>query len=192
MALSAEDRYPTASDFRGALRRVGRSELPATSSTGNLCVTESALRAKTNQKVYRQALPASIDPFESYSILRPAETAWLLPKQGRQPAVVAAMLVIILLISVGAFYGVGQWTEAKDSLRDFARTTSSKSGSSLPAVHQTKSEKVRVGSSAPVTASTPSVDPTRKSEKQKRAPRRSDSARAKSPNLIPPPFSILP
>ena len=192
MAIRAEDRYPTASDFRGALRRVGRSEPPTAKSAGNLCVTESALGATINQTVVKQAPVSAIDPFDSYSILRPAETAWLIPKPGRQPAVIAAMLVIFLLISAGAFYGVGHWTEAKDSLRDFARTTPVRDRSSAPAVHQTKFEKTRTGSSGTVTVPTPAAGTPRKSERQKRAPRRSDSVRSKTPDITPPSFSILP
>jgi serine/threonine protein kinase len=190
MAISAEDRYPAASDFRGALRRVGRSETAA-APIDNLCLTESVQRVTIHPTVGWPARAAAIDPFDGYSILKPAETAWLNPQAGRQPAPIAAVLTILLMISAGVFYAFGHWPEARDSTRDFARATSGRDGS-VPSVRQTKSEKARTGGSGSVTVPATPTDTNRKSEKQKRAPHRSDSARSKSPNLAPPPFSILP
>src|SRR6267378_1829445 len=41
MALNAEDRYPTASEFRGALSRVGRSEIPSAKMIADHSIAES-------------------------------------------------------------------------------------------------------------------------------------------------------
>lgn len=192
MALSPEDRFPTASDFRGALRGVGRRETPV-AHTSDLCITESAGDSTINTTVVRRTPAASFDPFDSYSILKPAETAWLVPKQGRRPGVIAVALAICLTAGAGAFYGFGHWIDSKGSLMDYAKPTSGKDESGNATVHQSKSEKSHVN--APGTVSVPAAssgEASRKNEKQKHSPLRADSAHSKALNVKPPPFSIAP
>jgi serine/threonine protein kinase len=190
MALSPEDRYPTASEFRGALGGVGRRET-SVANASDLCITESA--GDLTIPVVRKAAAASFDPFDSYSILKPAETAWLVPKQGRRPGVIAAVLAIFLTAGAGAFYGFGHWIDSKVSLVDYAKATSGKDESRTATVHQSKSEKSHVNASGTVSApATSNIEATRKNEKQKRSLRRADSAHSKAPNIRPPPFSISP
>jgi serine/threonine protein kinase len=190
MALSPEDRFPTASEFRGALRGVGRGETPVAKTSG-LRVAESA--GDSTIPVVRKTPTASIDPFDSYSILKPAETAWLVPKQGWRPGVIAAVLAIFLTAGAGAFYGFGHWIDSKVSLMDYAKATSGKDESGTATVHQSKSEKSRVNASGTVSVpATSSSEATRKNEKQKRSLRRANSAHSKALNVTPPPFSILP
>jgi serine/threonine protein kinase len=193
MALSPEDRYPTASEFRGALSRVGRSEIPSAKMIADPSIADSVGDATLHTRVIRKGSVASIDPFHSYSILRPAETAWQVPKQGRHPGVIAAVLVIVLTAVVGACYGFGYLIDPKASLVDFAKAASGKNESSPASVHQTKSEKPRANSSGIVVGpSAPAGESDRKNEKQKRPPRRPNSAHPKIPNVTPPPFSIAP
>jgi serine/threonine protein kinase len=193
MALSPEDRYPTASEFRGALSRVGRREMPSAQPIADPSIAESVGDSTLNTKVVRKGSVASIDPFDSYSILKPAETAWLVPKQGRQPGVIAAVLAIVLAAVVGGCYGFGYLIDSKASLVDFAKAASGKNESSPAAVHQTKSEKARANASGIVVGpSAPAAESDRKNEKQKRPLRRSNSAHPKAPNVTPPPFSIAP
>ncbi len=196
MALSPEDRYPTASEFRGALRGVGRRET-SLGNTFGLCITESEGDATINTTIVRQAPAAAYDPFDSYSILKPAETAWLVPKPSRRPGVIAAVLAVFLTAGAGAFYGFGHWIDSQDSLTDYAkptsRPTSAKDESGTVAARPGKPEKSRVNASA--TISVPVASPgeaSRKNEKQKRSPLRSDSAHSKPPTVTAPPFSILP
>jgi serine/threonine protein kinase len=191
MALSAEDRYPTASDFRGALRRVGRIETSAAETIDNLCLTETGPSGTIYPTVVWQARAAAVDPFGGYSILKPDE-AWLNPKTGRQPALIAAVLTILLMVSAGAFYGFGRWTEGRDSVRDYVRATPAREVGSAPIVRQSRAEKARINSNSVVNVAAPAADASRKSDKQKHPARRSDTARSKSPNVTPPPFSILP
>jgi serine/threonine protein kinase len=190
MALSPEDRYLTASEFRGALRGVGRGETPVANTSG-LGLAESA--GDSTVPVVRKAPAASFDPFDSYSILKPAETAWLVPKQSRRPGVIAVVLAIFLTAGAGAFYSFGHWIDSKVSLMDSAKATSGKDESGTAAVHPSKSEKSRANTSGIVSVpAASSGDATRKNEKQKRPPRRADSAHSKAPNVTPPPFSISP
>src|SRR6266481_9991529 len=99
MALNAEDRYADASEFRGALRQVGRGDAPVRSAKPESSIAQSAWDRTVNIKAGRNTLAASFDPFDSYSILKPSAT-WLVPKQSRHAAVVAAVLAIVLTAGV--------------------------------------------------------------------------------------------
>jgi serine/threonine protein kinase len=188
MALNAEDRYPTASEFRGALRRVGRME-----SSIATAIAGASADSTINPTVVRKAALAAVDPFDSYSILKPAETEWLVSKQGRHPGVIAAILIIAITAVMGAFYSLGYSIDSKASLVDFAKAASGKTESVKAAVQQSKSEKPRANASGVVVMPTaPVPEPPRKNEKQKHPARRSDSAHPKAPNVTPPPFSISP
>jgi serine/threonine protein kinase len=193
MALSPEDRYPTASEFRAVLRGVGRRETPAVKKPAGMSTAESPEESTVNTTVFRKVPVALMDPFDSYSILKPAETAWLIPKQSRPPAVIAAVLAIVLTAGVGAFYTFSHWIDSKASLLDFAKPASVKDQSAAAAVHQSKSEKARANVSGMVIVPAASaVQSNRKNEKQKRPARRLYSAHPKAPSVTPPTFSISP
>ena len=184
MALNAEDRYPTASEFRGALRGVGRREMPVVETKA-----ESAGDTTINTMVVRKS--PSIDPFDGYSILKPAEGAWLLPKQGRNLGVIVAVLALIMTVGVGAFYG--PLIDSKGSLLDSAKVPSGKSENGNAAVHQSKSEKPRVnGSVSAIVPAASASESNRRNEKQKRLARPTANAHPKVPNVKPPAFSIAP
>src|SRR6266481_1959391 len=74
MALNAEDRYADASEFRGALRQVGRGDAPVRSAKPESSIAQSAWDRTVNIKAGRNTLAASFDPFDSYSILKPSAT----------------------------------------------------------------------------------------------------------------------
>jgi eukaryotic-like serine/threonine-protein kinase len=191
MALNAEDRYPTASEFRGALRGVGRREMPLVETSADPSIAESAGDTTINTMVARKA--PSIDPFDSYSILKPAETSWLVPTPGRHPGVIAAVLAIVLTAGAGAFYTFGHLADSKRSLLDFAKVPSGKSENGNAVVHQSKSEKPRVnGSVTAIVPAAPAGESSRRNEKQKRPARPSANAHPKVPNVKPPAFSIAP
>jgi hypothetical protein len=132
----------------------------------------------------------SIDPFDSYSILKPAETAWLVPKQGRHRGLIAAVLLIVLAAVVGVAYTFGSLMDSKASLVDFAKA-SGKNESGKAATQQSKPAKPRAEVSGAVPAA-PAAESNRKNEKQKRPARRSNNAHPKAPDVTPPPFSIYP
>jgi serine/threonine protein kinase len=187
MALNAEDRYPTASEFRGALRRVGRRE-PSIPTANAGASGDSTI----NTTVVRKAPVVPIDPFDSYSILKPAETEWLVSKQGRHPGVIAAVVIIAMSAVAGAFYSFGYSIDSKASLAGFAKTAG-RDESVAATAHQSKPEKPRANAAGIVVV--PTVSPTesnRKKEKQKRSARRVDNAHPQAPNVTPPPFSLAP
>src|SRR5437667_1671897 len=70
MAVNPEDRYQSASDFREALRRLGRSVKPTAQSV----VAAVDLTVLTTVVKDERAAPS--DPFDRYSILKPNESAW--------------------------------------------------------------------------------------------------------------------
>src|SRR5216684_2155495 len=115
MALNAEDRYLTASEFRGALRRVGRMESSTATAMADASMAPSPADSTINTMVVRKGPAAPVDPFDSYSILKPAGTVWLVSKRGRHPGVIAAVLLIVLTAVVGASYSFGYLIDSKAS-----------------------------------------------------------------------------
>jgi serine/threonine protein kinase len=188
MALNAEDRYPTAAEFRGALKGVGRRESKV---VADLPTAESAGDTTVNTMVVRKT--ATIDPFDSYSILKPAETSWLVPNQGRHPGLIAALVTIVLIAGVGAFYTFGRLVDSKRSLVNIVKASPGKSESTNSAAHQTKPEKQRLN--ANTIAAVPAgvvEEANRRNDKGKRPARRIDNAHPKPPSVKPPRFSIAP
>lgn len=111
MAQNPEDRYPSATDFREALWRVGRSE---DAEAGNSAPARVSKTPRTR----------AADSFDSYSILKPDEAVWFMPRQSRSPnAVVASVLFVLLIGLVGTLYGYRLWFEGPDSAVGNARTT---------------------------------------------------------------------
>jgi serine/threonine protein kinase len=192
MALEPEDRFQSASDFREALRRIGHGENGARKETLTASLGESANDSTVNTTVVRKARVAEVDPFDSYSILKPADAAWLIPKPSRWPAMIAALLFILLAGGFATFYGFGHWFESPDSVLDYAKT-SDQASSAGRSTHQVKSDRTHSNASATVNV-VPAVksEAGRKTDTHKRRPPRIDRARSNAPRLTPPPFSILP
>ena len=190
MALNAEDRYPTASEFRGALRRVGRMESSLAMAIADDSMVRSPADSTINTMVVRRPPIAPIDPFDSYSILKPADGIWPLPNQSRHPGLVAAVLAIVLTAGVGAFYTSSRMVDSTAPLLDAAKVTSAKDASGPTAVHQTKSEKPRVSASA--VAAAPRLPARESNQKSQKRPARPVNADPKAPKIRLPPFSIAP
>jgi len=191
MAISAEDRYPTASEFRGALRRVGRSETPAGKMSDASSITESASDT-TIQAIVRKAAASAIDPFDSYSILKPHETDWVIHRPGRGRGLIALSLVFFLVAGLGTFFGFGQWIDSPASLLDYAKAPLKNNSTGAVVVRQSNSQNPR-RTSAASNVSTGSVGETnRRSETQKKHPTRPETSRAKPASAKPPNFSITP
>lgn len=192
MALEPEGRFQNASDFREALRRVGRKENDGRRETAIASWGGSAIDSPVNTTVVRTARVAVVDPFDSYSILKPQDELWVIPKQSRWPVMIAALVVILLAGGFATFYGFGHWFESPDSVLNYAKTPG-KPPSAAGASQQVKSDRTHTNASATVNVVPASKSEAgRKNDTHKQRPPRIDRARAKSPDLIPPPFSILP
>ncbi len=189
MALSPDDRYASANKFREALRQVGRGEATAEKALADPSLTESADVGPVKGMFGRKA--PSIDPFDSYSILKPPMTALMVP-QGHHPGVVAAVLAIVLTAGVGAFYASSHLINSKTSLLDFAKATSRNNSSGTAVMRQDNSDNSRGRNVNTKTISTGNGEVNRRTETQKRRITRQDSSPTKPSSVKPPPFSITP
>ena len=94
LELNPERRYENAHEFRHALRQLGRNDMRAL-EPWNETHTDSSGPPNVNVTVVNKAI--TFDPFDSYSILKPAERDWLIPKPSRTPFLIAALLIIMLV-----------------------------------------------------------------------------------------------
>ena len=190
MALSADDRYASANEFREALRQVGRGEAAAGKVIADPSIAESADVGAV--KVMSDRKAPSIDPFDSYSILKPPATAWVVPRQGLHPGVIAAVLAVVLTAGMSAFYASGHLIHSKTSSLDFARATSRSNSSGTAVVHRESADSTRAKPAIAKTVSTGSVETDRKIETPKRRTNRLDTSHSKVPDVKPPRYSIAP
>src|SRR5437773_9695960 len=163
MALSPHDRYPTALEFRGALSRVGRRETLLPKEETRVPLEESRTHEIVKTVVVRRGRATAVDPFDSYSILKPNEPPWLVPKPNRHPGVIAFVLVILLTGGFAIFFGLDYWLESADSFLNYARASVRDERATI----QGKSEKSRVRSGAPPASV---ADVNRKNDAQHGAP----------------------
>lgn len=174
MAQNPEDRYPSARAFREALWRVGRSETRITKNSTHASVAVPASIASGDRTVVRRTLDDANDPFDRYSILKPTETAWLIPKPSLSPNVIAAIVTILLAVAVGTFYGYRQLIEVSAAGVDFVKTTSG--------------QRVSTPNASMHSASVSDVgrkDARRQNDKPERRALRTDSANSSAPALAP-------
>jgi serine/threonine protein kinase len=191
MAVSPEDRYASASEFRGALGRVGRMETSEGTKPAGVAMAESAAEAGINTTVVRRERIALVDPFDSYSILKPADADWLIPKHGRHPGVIAVVVAILLTAGVGTFYGFGHLIRSADSVLGYARANAGKDESGTASVHQSKSEKPRLSASGAASVpATSAGESNRKNDARKTRSARANSIHARTPSVVAPPLAI--
>src|SRR5256884_6129300 len=188
MAVNSEDRYQSASDFREALRRLGRSVKPTVQSA----VAE--FDSTVIPTIVKDTRAASGDPFDRYSILKPDESAWLLPKSSSRLRPFAAILLVMLAVSMGAFFGDAKWIDsAKSLLNETVLSSEIKEERAAASNHQDKSDKPRVAPSATISSSlNRPAETIRKSEKSRRRTMQVEDTRRKLPRLTPPPIPIVP
>ena len=172
MALRAEDRYANAGEFREALRGIGRRDPGKTGNSPEFCTVEATGDGPgANTPVMKKARVSSIDPFDSYSILKPAEPAWLIPRYGRRVALFVAMLAIVLAAGVGAFFNYGQWLGTTDSVLNHAKAPQIDHSNAI--VHQTKLDTSQTNGPGVKNGLAPAaVENSRKSNPPKSAKRR--------------------
>jgi serine/threonine protein kinase len=169
MALNPEDRYASAHEFREALRRIGRKEDVARESA-HRSIGESVGDKTLSPTVVQKPPASTFDPFDSYSILKPDELAWRLPKQSRQPAVIAAILGMLLVGGFVTFYDSGHLIDSADSALNYA--TSDKDAGGTTVISQSKSDKPRANVGGAAITSGATVEAGRKKDTQRRRARR--------------------
>src|SRR5205807_9529351 len=119
MELSPERRFKDANEFREALRALGRNEMRAVENWNERGSTDAAGPPNVNVTVVNK--PSALDPFDSYSILKPAEMDWLIPKPSRRPFVIAALIGVILLGGAYAFSNSDRWSSFSEASADYVQ-----------------------------------------------------------------------
>lgn len=189
LAISPEDRHESASDFREALRRVGREEHRPAKEESSTSIT-AATGTTVAAAIFRKVRPTEFDPFDSYAILKPDDGLWLAPKRAR-PGVVAAVLAILLVVGCATFYGFSG-PEASERVLDYVKALPAKD-SSATTVHQTKPENSRAKTSNVRNVTSDSAGEVNvKTNPLKRRTLRTESARTKPPAPVPPRVTIFP
>ncbi len=188
MAVNPEDRYQSASDFREALRRLGRSSGATAQSVS------PEFDSRVNPTIINDKRTAAIDPFDRYSILKPDETAWAVRKSSSRLRTIAAVMVVMLAVSFGICFGDVAWIDSAKSLLNYAQLSSESTDQNVVvSSHQEKADKPRAASSANV--KTPQFGPAdvpRKNQKFKRRSSRTERSSQKIPTIKPPPISLAP
>jgi serine/threonine protein kinase len=118
MELNPARRFMDANEFREALKRLGRENMRALQNWSEQGASDCAGRPNINVTVVKQ--PA-VDPFDSYSILKPAEMDWLLPTTSRRPFVVIALIGLLLVGGVFAFSDASGWPDVSKATADYMR-----------------------------------------------------------------------
>jgi serine/threonine protein kinase len=111
MAQSPADRYPDAAAFREALAQLGRSRMndePTPASPAE----PIKLPDRTDQDLARAERVRAISRFDNYTILKPEEPTWFIPRPGtRSNLAVTGILFVLLSALLGTLYAVRRWTE---------------------------------------------------------------------------------
>jgi serine/threonine protein kinase len=107
LELDPNRRYENAHEFRQALRCLGRNDMRAVENW-NETHTDASGPPSVNVTVVNK--PMTRDPFDSYSILKPAERDWLIPRPSRRPLLIASLLIIALVGGVVAFADSDGWS----------------------------------------------------------------------------------
>jgi len=175
MALNAIDRYENAAQFREALKRVGRKDFQLMNVP---LVTNSGLRNSS----------ARLDPFDSYSILRPEGDLFRISKRKHVPALFAAALAIVLVAIAVAY--PGNVINSSAGLLDSAAHEIKSRASDAALLHQSKPETPPKSAVIRNSSTSSAGEMSRINDPQKR-----HVANVRTPkplNAKPPPFSIAP
>jgi serine/threonine protein kinase len=180
MALNAGDRFASANEFREALRRVGRkglaSERAIQSSASEVSPTSVAKSARTT------------DPFDSYSILKPEDEVFRLPRPNRKP-VVFAIAIAIILITITVSYPAGLLDSLSRLLESRNANVTSEANGATSIRHPRNDVAATKPAPIKTTAATPTPETNHQNESSKRRTRQSKS---NASTVKPPAFSIAP
>lgn len=175
MALNASDRYENAVQFREALKRVGRKD----SHSSNTHV--AAISGFGNG-------PMTVDPFDSYSILKPEENLFRISRRKHAPALFAAVLAIVLIAIAVAY--PGSVTNTSAGLVESAGHTNVRPASDAATLRQPKLEPIAKPAVIRNSSASSSGEVKRVNDTQKR--HATDAPTPKPRSVKPPPFSITP
>jgi len=182
MALQARDRFKSANEFREALGRVGRKNSEAIKPANSFTEVHSNLHPVRKQD-------STVDPFDSYSILKPDDGAFSLPAKTRAPAIFAVAAAVGLILLAVALPG--------RVVNSFGRMLDSAGGNSTIPV--TDSAVIRQNKPDPATLKSPqnknsSLSSDRQFLRKEASPkhREPQSSATKPVNVKPPRFSISP
>jgi len=172
MALNARDRFKNAKEFREALRRVGRQ----------------SSEASVNVRSVRKA-NSTVDPFDSYSILKPDVGVFSVPRKTRAPAMFAAAAAIFLVLLVVAL--PGRVVNSVGGIFDDAGATSPHPLTDAAIIRQNKPDATALKSPQNRNSSHSSERQFMRPEglQKRRSPQ---SSSPKPANVKPPRFSISP
>lgn len=182
MALHARDRFKSAKEFREALARLGRKSSEAIKIASVVTEIQADVRPVKKQN-------SKVDPFDSYSILKPDVGVFSLPRKTRAPAAFAVAAAIVLVLLVVALPG--------RVVNSFGRMLDAASGTSTPPL--TDAAVIRQNKSDSTVQKSPgnknsSITPERQFVRKEGSPKqRAPQASAPKPeNVKPPRFSISP
>jgi len=181
MALHARDRFKSAREFREALGRVGRKNLDRRELTAGITEVRVAV-ASTRRPI------SKIDPFDSYSILKPEENAFTIPRGARGPGLFAAAAAIAAVLIVIAY--PGRITDTAAGLLEADPAASSRALTGAAVIRPPKTGSGLARTVITESASLSGGEVKRTSEPSRRkSPRRDGS---KQRDLKPPRFSLAP
>jgi hypothetical protein len=89
----------------------------------NWSETHSGASGPPNVNVTVVSKALTFDPFDSYSILKPAERDWLIPRPSRRPFVIAALLIIMFVGVVVAFSDSSGWASLATEAVNYVQPT---------------------------------------------------------------------
>jgi serine/threonine protein kinase len=165
LALNPENRFQNADEFRESLRRVGRDDVRAISNWSEGCTAEGKNVSNINVTVVSK--PPAYDPFDSYSILKPVERDWLVPRPSRRPFVIAGIFGLMLAGGAYAFSN-REWIDASKFAPGYVDVGVAKPKNSA-STHKTDNPKS-------TNVSTNSGSGERRQTKRTRSTRRDDNA----------------
>lgn len=172
MELNPARRYKDASEFREALRGLGRNDARVLEDWTQRGVSDGGVHPSVNVTVVNKT--ATVDPFDSYSTLKPVENEWLLPKPSRRPFLAVALIGLLLAGGVFAFSDADSWADLSREATDYVQTKSDPQDSRSernPQQVSRASDDVSVGKSAREVGNA-GTGKARKSEKRTRVVRR--------------------
>ncbi len=181
MALNPRDRFESANEFRKALAQIGRQDLDSRKQAAAITEVQVTLLSA------RRPSP-KLDPFDSYSILKPEENAFTIPSSARGPGLYVVAAAILLVLIVIAYPG-----PLMESAAGILKSDSAPSSRALPGAAVVRPPRTGSSSTKPLVAETASAsagEVNRKSEVSRRKPIRRDATKPRT--VKPPRFSIAP
>lgn len=182
MALHAPERFKTAREFREALGRVGRKSSEVVEAANVLTEARAGVRSVKNQN-------STLDPFDSYSILKPDAGVFSPPRKTRAPAMFAVAAAIVLVLLVVAL--PGRIVNSFGRMLDASGGTSTHPLTDAAVIRQNKSDTTLQKSPQNKNSSSGSDRQFLRKEASPKH-RAGQSSGAKPVNVKPPRFSISP